>query len=124
MLIFFFFKQKTAYEMRISDWSSDVCSSDLQAVPFVQAQRLGGNAEPGCGLRRIEKLGGVSHASPVVCHRPPVLWAWPQGPGQAGFSDHLSERKRSQYRGPHRALPLGKEKIGRAPCRDRVCQDV
>src|SRR3546814_8860535 len=30
---FFFFKQKTAYEMRISDWSSDVCSSDLQARP-------------------------------------------------------------------------------------------
>src|SRR3546814_4000643 len=29
LLIFFFFKQKTAYEMRISDWSSDVCSSDL-----------------------------------------------------------------------------------------------
>src|SRR3546814_10803466 len=29
MLLFFFFKQKTAYEMRISDWSSDVCSSDL-----------------------------------------------------------------------------------------------
>src|SRR3546814_15780767 len=28
-LFFFFFKQKTAYEMRISDWSSDVCSSDL-----------------------------------------------------------------------------------------------
>src|SRR3546814_3550128 len=30
-LLFFFFKQKTAYEMRISDWSSDVCSSDLPA---------------------------------------------------------------------------------------------
>src|SRR3546814_727912 len=29
LFIFFFFKQKTAYEMRISDWSSDVCSSDL-----------------------------------------------------------------------------------------------
>src|SRR3546814_5897893 len=29
---FFFFKQKTAYEMRISDWSSDVCSSDLQRL--------------------------------------------------------------------------------------------
>src|SRR3546814_1063708 len=28
----FFFKQKTAYEMRISDWSSDVCSSDLEAL--------------------------------------------------------------------------------------------
>src|SRR3546814_7091926 len=33
ILIFFFFKQKTAYEMRISDWSSDVCSSDLQPRP-------------------------------------------------------------------------------------------
>src|SRR3546814_10119117 len=31
-LVFFFFKQKTAYEMRISDWSSDVCSSDLIGV--------------------------------------------------------------------------------------------
>src|SRR3546814_2697470 len=35
MVYFFFFKQKTAYEMRISDWSSDVCSSDLRvALPF------------------------------------------------------------------------------------------
>src|SRR3546814_9443205 len=32
LFIFFFFKQKTAYEMRISDWSSDVCSSDLQVL--------------------------------------------------------------------------------------------
>src|SRR3546814_7612132 len=32
LLSFFFFKQKTAYEMRISDWSSDVCSSDLPHV--------------------------------------------------------------------------------------------
>src|SRR3546814_10593198 len=31
-LVVFFFKQKTAYEMRISDWSSDVCSSDLHAL--------------------------------------------------------------------------------------------
>src|SRR3546814_2536171 len=31
---FFFFKQKTAYEMRISDWSSDVCSSDLLVIGF------------------------------------------------------------------------------------------
>src|SRR3546814_5152331 len=32
VLMFFFFKQKTAYELRISDWSSDVCSSDLRVV--------------------------------------------------------------------------------------------
>src|SRR3546814_979150 len=34
---FFFFKQKTAYEMRISDWSSDVCSSDLVEFAIGQA---------------------------------------------------------------------------------------
>src|SRR3546814_8619008 len=33
LFLFFFFKQKTAYEMRISDWSSDVCSSDLADQP-------------------------------------------------------------------------------------------
>src|SRR3546814_5883055 len=32
LFFFFFFKQKTAYEMRISDWSSDVCSSDLDTA--------------------------------------------------------------------------------------------
>src|SRR3546814_4233345 len=32
IIVLFFFKQKTAYEMRISDWSSDVCSSDLLCV--------------------------------------------------------------------------------------------
>src|SRR3546814_7528110 len=35
-MMLFFFKQKTAYEMRISDWSSDVCSSDLGGVAVVQ----------------------------------------------------------------------------------------
>src|SRR3546814_16164952 len=34
VFLFFFFKQKTAYEMRISDWSSDVCSSDLRMLTF------------------------------------------------------------------------------------------
>src|SRR3546814_5022556 len=68
--MFFFFKQKTAYEMRISDWSSDVCSSDLHgggAVALddggqgahqvgaavyvvVRAQRVGGHAGHRFGL--------------------------------------------------------------------------
>src|SRR3546814_7462239 len=34
LFCFFFFKQKTAYEMRISDWSSDVCSSDLPSIVY------------------------------------------------------------------------------------------
>src|SRR3546814_16056987 len=40
-VFFFFFKQKTAYEMRISDWSSDVCSSDLMTRENVTDYRLG-----------------------------------------------------------------------------------
>src|SRR3546814_3881746 len=40
-LVVFFFKQKTAYEMRISDWSSDVCSSDLAAGAVLEAQDHG-----------------------------------------------------------------------------------
>src|SRR3546814_2163798 len=42
-VFFFFFKQKTAYEMRISDWSSDVCSSDL---PGARSWRV----DPGAGI--------------------------------------------------------------------------
>src|SRR3546814_18040716 len=42
LLFVFFFKQKTAYEMRISDWSSDVCSSDLQGVPMENLLNLAG----------------------------------------------------------------------------------
>src|SRR3546814_5814646 len=38
---FFFFKQKTAYEMRISDWSSDVCSSDLLIVVLTSIKQEG-----------------------------------------------------------------------------------
>src|SRR3546814_12510627 len=49
-LVFFFFKQKTAYEMRISDWSSDVCSSDL----FRRCRgNLRGGSRVACGLRRM-----------------------------------------------------------------------
>src|SRR3546814_1396031 len=53
--MFFFFKQKTAYEMRISDWSSDVCSSDLVSpvdAPVGQPRRQPVVAQP------IARLGG------------------------------------------------------------------
>src|SRR3546814_2611569 len=76
-LLFFFFKQKTAYEMRISDWSSDVCSSDLTlalpagtydiAAPLRVQRRLtiagAKDAKPvlrvASGLARIESGGGL-----------------------------------------------------------------
>src|SRR3546814_17950469 len=57
VLFFFFFKQKTAYELRISDWSSDVCSSDLLAreVEFSIPREL--NQQQGIQLARdfVEK---------------------------------------------------------------------
>src|SRR3546814_2199276 len=48
VICFFFFKQKTAYEMRISDWSSDVCSSDLQisVAKAVVVGEIGGRRRP------------------------------------------------------------------------------
>src|SRR3546814_1568514 len=50
---FFFFKQKTAYEMRISDWSSDVCSSDLGR----QIYRRGHHQVAGCDPALPDRLG-------------------------------------------------------------------
>src|SRR3546814_6276669 len=52
-VLFFFFKQKTAYEMRISDWSSDVCSSDLEPSALVAERRfLSLRTREICGLAR------------------------------------------------------------------------
>src|SRR3546814_7794957 len=55
LCLIFFFKQKTAYEMRISDWSSDVCSSDLQA----------GRVEEDEGQWRIDAPPDVINAAVV-----------------------------------------------------------
>src|SRR3546814_1355281 len=83
MIHFFFFKQKTAYEMRISDWSSDVCSSDLDTTrPNHLAQEVVDNAVD-------EALAGYAHSIEVTL-----------------FADGSCEE------------------IGRASCRDRVCQYV
>src|SRR3546814_12997263 len=74
VLLFFFFKQKTADELRISDWSSDVCSSDLlhvfQRTPStidVRDQRATSEAEieqwsrePGWAKARRERLATIS----------------------------------------------------------------
>src|SRR3546814_8038600 len=56
--IFFFFKQKTEYELRISDWSSDVCSSDLygSTLPYIAA---------GCAV--IFLRSGVQRRAQPVC---------------------------------------------------------
>src|SRR3546814_14739528 len=71
---FFFFKQKTVYEMRISDWSSDVCSSDLVVQPIpTQAVRVASVAKPVAGKAAaprdlvsgnwVVQLGAYEHAA-------------------------------------------------------------
>src|SRR3546814_4268135 len=98
---FLFFKQKTAYEMRISDWSSDVCSSDLNYLIYI---RIGfqytckgffgdkGNMAVG------QLLFNAAH------HR--------------GGEHDIADRAKAQDE------DTGSHKIGRASCRERVCQYV
>src|SRR3546814_5570429 len=96
-----FFKQKTAYEVRISDWSSDVCSSDLiRAQPDpVGKRRVNPPQMLGLPIQQCpERL--PSDFDPRQTH----ISAWP------GTSAGTR----------HRALL----QIGRASCRERVCQYV
>src|SRR3546814_4265855 len=64
---FFFFKQKTAYEMRISDWSSDVCSSDLPGIVIGSVAHTGD-----VGEARHQRLfdalsqGDIDHAATMA----------------------------------------------------------
>src|SRR3546814_13049840 len=101
-LLIFFFKQKTAYELRISDWSSDVCSSDLNIWKPTDFTGQAGD--------------------------------FPWGPyfdaaGVAGQAEYLVGQT-SAFSGEAKAFaaaPLAVIKdyeIGRASCRERVCQYV
>src|SRR3546814_9641175 len=66
--LFFFFKQKTAYEMRISDWSSDVCSSDLGKWVHVQPPIVKRKEAPASCLMRACPacfLAAMIHVSPA-----------------------------------------------------------
>src|SRR3546814_2981905 len=83
---FFLFKQKTAYEMRISDWSSDVCSSDR------------------------DRGAGRQHAADHD--------AQPRGIGRIGEAQRLGQPACLVE------LDVHPVKIGRASCRESVCQYV
>src|SRR3546814_20767129 len=73
--IFFFFKQKTAYEMRISDWSSDVCSSDLRL--WLERRRIEQHRHPISGRQqewrrrpdRRQRLDPASQGEGIVRER-------------------------------------------------------
>src|SRR3546814_4882402 len=98
LFFLFFFKQKTAYEMRISDWSSDVCSSDL--MPSVRRYRL--SALP-------------RYVDPATIER--IIAACPTGrPVEVRDKAIILLLARLGLRAG--------DKIGRASCRERVCQYV
>src|SRR3546814_20728525 len=80
MHLVFFFKQKTAYEMRIRDWSSDVCSSDLRAIADHHEQQEGEESTRQQHRAQPEQLeaafGGVAARDAFLHHR-----AFPVGGG-------------------------------------------
>src|SRR3546814_7320350 len=94
VLICFFFKQKTAYEMRISDWSSDVCSSDLvdivRIIAIADDAVIAGTADEGfIGACRRDV-----HTDRIGVTPAPLI----------NMPRHVDQ------------------KIGRASCREGVCQ--
>src|SRR3546814_1531409 len=91
----FVFKQKTAYEVRISDWSSDVCSSDLHDL-MISADNKG------WASLRFEKLMGTQYAADT-----------------GGAPDG-----RDNFVAAFAQTDEGDSEIGRASCRERVCQHV
>src|SRR3546814_1776924 len=94
--VVFFFKQKTAYEMRISDWSSDVCSSDLRELLLAQRDSL---------RERLDRVRQDARQHKDHAHQLAV---------------RLGSLK-AQYDSTRQAL---ERQIGRASCRERVCQYV
>src|SRR3546814_15800238 len=107
----FFFKQKTAYEMRISDWSSDVCSSDLRQR---RARRLDLPLRPTLDRRSAGRAEGGGTAGANGLRERPVTY-------------HLSfpRKRESSTADPlHWRCRTGPAANGRASCRGRVCQYV
>src|SRR3546814_8218983 len=99
--LIFFFKQKTAYEMRISDWSSDVCSSDLAATGKVEKLK----ASPD------EFAGNIGNVTPL--------------PGGALLYSRNSALAPTDLFVRDAKGKVGQlTEIGRASCRERVCQYV
>src|SRR3546814_9194771 len=88
-VVFFFFKQKTAYEMRISDWSSDVCSSDLldfrrgAAVQHLPEAQVAAGDQPVAGREKDQGREGYAVGDAAA------FMLLPLGEGLAGGADHL-----------------------------------
>src|SRR3546814_5412109 len=108
--VFFFFKQKTAYEMRISDWSSDVCSSDL-------ARQRAGDRRPRLAIGRAgrkEEIVAVVFEDHRLCRRAARRVEAPRPVARQGAAD--AGKLDRQVAGDEILVPDGRRRaeIGRA----------
>src|SRR3546814_5627891 len=108
----FFFKQKTAYEMRISDWSSDVCSSDLQAtgVADVAGERLRSIAA--ALLQRLQAAFGLAGSGGEVGKQLLQLAARGTQGGELAIQRHGITDSGHQQKAEHR---IGNKAVVRQP---------
>src|SRR3546814_8856153 len=106
----FFFEQKTAYDMRISDWSADVCSSDLVDMDVAWM------------ASRWDKVGPIGDGKDYInCPMDKEQYhAFVQGLVDGDKTDFKDWEKDTPYF--EGCMPI--EEIGRASCRERVCQYV
>src|SRR3546814_20841867 len=115
----FFFKQKTAYELRISDWSSDVCSSDLAVdLPFREG-KPSRSRPPGSLVASVHRSLSFSTSFALVGKRSsPLLSSSRTATSPAAMiGDELIVLTEECER-------VVEREIGRASCRERVCQSV
>src|SRR3546814_1520665 len=102
LIMIFFFKQKTAYEMRISDWSSDVCSSDLVLGVTIKSRGENMTKAESTKVLVVEDDEDLNKAYRIII----------ESAGYEVTSAHDGKQA------------LGLIEIGRASCRERVCQYV
>src|SRR3546814_9928360 len=106
LFLIFFFKQKTAYDMRISDWSSDVCSSDL----FHRGVEIGLHRLRAQRRQRRMVVAVGADGDALFLHLADLV------PGEIA-AQMLVDRPGGNEQGE-------RQEIGRASCRERVCQYV
>src|SRR3546814_15451353 len=117
-MFFFFFKQKTAYEMRISDWSSDVCSSDLRVkiaslrlqslAPDMHGPRPNGAEAVPLTYLKAGSFAGFSLSTLHQGEKAFFWWSWPVVACGSGAGE----------------VPPARDQIGRASGRARVEEEV
>src|SRR3546814_21160029 len=119
MLLVFFFKQKTAYEMRISDWSSDVCSSDL--CPATSHGTSPDNPDGPCAARTPAPSALPGEPCRGGASSPSTASKVPPTPRTAHCPARCSAHPKKPVPG---TATKDFRQIGRASCRERGWQYV